>query len=81
MSEIKKGSVYAWNGPVRAGLRGERVADNPAYLGQPVILVHLLAEEAIDMAWCAPVSYRAPSDDAWPQVPRVLCPLCAKAPR
>jgi hypothetical protein len=52
---------------------------NPAFNGQPVILIHLLAKEGDRKAWCTDTDYEPTEDTYRKDIPRVLCPACAKA--
>lgn len=50
----------------------------PHFNSKPVILVHLLAGTSTRIAWCAPIEYIEDSE-SYPNIPRVMCPACAKA--
>jgi hypothetical protein len=52
---------------------------NPGYEGKPVILIHVVLD-GTDIAWCADVSYRPDQPDSYRDVPRQMCPACARAP-
>jgi hypothetical protein len=60
------------------------IAHNPPqYSNQPVILVHFTVTSMTPpietMYWCAPYPFVEPSENAYPEIPRVPCPACHKA--
>jgi len=52
-----------------------------AYLGQPVILIHLVMDAGTRMAACAPIIVEYTPYNMYPDVPRVACPGCLLAAR
>ena len=55
----------------------------PHYADMPVILIHLVVDSKSNLAYCAPYEYIPriyPNGiTPYPNIPRVLCPACAKA--
>lgn len=51
------------------------IKDNPMYEGRPVIVVHLAAKEGSNIAYCAPIAFRA-NPETYKDIPRAFCPAC-----
>ena len=51
-------------------------AKPPQYDNKPVILIHIRVE---GYAWCDDEEYEAEYSKNYVDVPRVICPACAKA--
>lgn len=56
---------------------------SPQFENKPVILLHLTVDPTDGigpkMLWCSPHVYVPDYAGAYPNIPRVICPACARA--